>query len=669
MSSAEGSSAAPDPLRSLTPPARSGLWDVSREQLAPILAGTILPFALVFYLALEGGGYDEVVRSEVGVAIWWIVLLGALVGVLPLRRPGRAELICLALLLAFAAWTALGVSWSQSSGRSIEEVSRVLVLLGVFALSLAAQDGEALARSVRSVGFAIALVGAIALLSRLEPSWFPAPESLPEVRARLAYPLNYWNGLAALMALGLPLVAVVAAQSRRLVVQGVATGLLPLMGLAGYYTLSRGGAIEFAVALIVLFALYPRRLELLPTVALGFAGAALAIAAASQRGDLADNLQTATAGRQGDEMLAVILVVSTGVALLRVALGLAVENGLWPRITPSRRTSAILAGAVAVVVVVTGLAVGLPSRASQGWHDFKQQDGPDSDNSAKRFQSASGNGRWQYWSAAADANASRPWTGIGPGTFEFWWAEHGSVPGFIRNAHSLYMETLAELGIPGLALIATLLAGVFAAGLARLRRADGSQRALLAAALAAVAAFAVSAGIDWTWEVTVLPVAFVLLAASVLRATPTGAPGPGPAGDPAGGWRIGLVLLSIVSLAVIAVPLLAARDLSDSQSDVRAGRLDDALSAADSAQRLEPFAADPDLQRALVLETQGNLNGAAAAAREATREESRNWRIWLTLSRIQAERGSAPSALAAYNRARSLNPRSQLFATAGGQQQ
>ena len=130
-----------------------------RERLGPILASTVLPFALVVYLALAGGGYDVVVRSEVGVALWWIVLLGALVGVLPVRPLGRAEQVGLALLLAFAAWTALGISWSDSSERSVEEVGRVLTFVGVLALSLSAQDREALRRTVRAVGSAIALVG------------------------------------------------------------------------------------------------------------------------------------------------------------------------------------------------------------------------------------------------------------------------------------------------------------------------------------------------------------------------------------------------------------------------------------------------------------------------------------------------------------------------------
>ena len=138
------------------------------------------------------------------------------------------------------------------------------------------------------------------------------------------------------MALGIPLVLVVAVESRRLITQALATAAIPVMALTAYFTLSRGGAIEIAVALTVLLALHPRRLELLPTLALGAGGAALAIAAATQRDALEDNLENATAAGQGDEMLAVILIVCAGVALLRVALGLAVRHGLWPRPTVSR---------------------------------------------------------------------------------------------------------------------------------------------------------------------------------------------------------------------------------------------------------------------------------------------------------------------------------------------
>src|SRR5215213_9917071 len=43
----------------------------------------IVSFGVVFYLALRGGGYDLIVRSEVGLLAWWGVLLLAIVGLIP----------------------------------------------------------------------------------------------------------------------------------------------------------------------------------------------------------------------------------------------------------------------------------------------------------------------------------------------------------------------------------------------------------------------------------------------------------------------------------------------------------------------------------------------------------------------------------------------------------
>jgi cytochrome c-type biogenesis protein CcmH/NrfG len=635
-----------------------------RERLGPILASTVLPFVLVIYLALEGGGYDVVVRGEVGIAIWWIVLLGALVGVLPVRALGRAELVGLSLLVAFAAWTAVGVSWSASSERSVEEVGRVLIFVGVMALSLAGQDREALRRTVRSVGAAIAVVGVLALLSRLEPSWFPAQQTgtfLSAARDRLAYPLNYWNGLAALMALGIPLVLVVGVESRRLATQALATAALPVMALAAFYTLSRGGALEIGVALIVLLALHPRRLEMLPTLALGACGAALAIAAALQRDALQENLGNAAAERQGDEMVAVLLTVCVGVALLRVAVGLAIRNGLWPTLRISREAGALLAGGLATAALLVALATGFPNRLSDSWSEFKDPAGAAG---PERFSSASGTGRYQLWQSSLDAYSSKPFTGIGPGTYEFWWSREGTLPGyFVRDAHNLYLETLAEIGVPGLALILGTIGIVFVVGLGKWRQADGYERALLAAALAAASAFVTASAIDWVWELTVVPVAFLLVSASVLR-TSAGRRQPEDTVMSITAQRIAMTTIAVVSLAVITVPTLAVRDVRDSQADARAGNLTGALDAAKSAEDLTGFAATPSLQRALVLEAQGKLDGAAAAARDATREESTNWRTWLTLSRIETENGSANAAVQAYRTARSLNPRSPLFVTA-----
>jgi hypothetical protein len=61
------------------------------------VAAWTLAFAVVFYLAMSNGGYDTIVRSQVGIAVWWIVPLGALTGVLPMRSapPAGSRSDCL----------------------------------------------------------------------------------------------------------------------------------------------------------------------------------------------------------------------------------------------------------------------------------------------------------------------------------------------------------------------------------------------------------------------------------------------------------------------------------------------------------------------------------------------------------------------------------------------
>src|SRR5919202_27725 len=103
-------------------------------RLGPLLAGWVVPFALVLYLGLEGGGYDPLVSDQVGIVVWWLVVLAALVGILRFARIGAVGWVGFGLLLAFAAWTALGVSWSSSSEQSVAQIALVLTYLGVFAL-------------------------------------------------------------------------------------------------------------------------------------------------------------------------------------------------------------------------------------------------------------------------------------------------------------------------------------------------------------------------------------------------------------------------------------------------------------------------------------------------------------------------------------------------------
>jgi Flp pilus assembly protein TadD len=122
-----------------------------------------------------------------------------------------------------------------------------------------------------------------------------------------------------------------------------------------------------------------------------------------------------------------------------------------------------------------------------------------------------------------------------------------------------------------------------------------------------------------------------------------------------------LAIGSVVALWAIIVPLSSTIAVRSSQSAAAAGRFSAALSDAATAQRLEPGAASPRLQRALVLEQIGDIPGASEAIAEAAAREPTNWQIWMVASRIATEAGNAKLALAYYNRARSLNPTSPIF--------
>ena len=111
----------------------------------------------------------------------------------------------------------------------------------------------------------------------------------------------------------------------------------------------------------------------------------------------------------------------------------------------------------------------------------------------------SSNGRWQFWGEAVDAFEAIPLGGVGAGGYEDYWARHADVPLFVRNPHSLPLQQAAELGIPGILLFLGFLGAVAVAGCG-----EGSARARRgtpASWLAVVAAAAVGAAVDWTWEI------------------------------------------------------------------------------------------------------------------------------------------------------------------------
>lgn len=644
--------------------ARTAPLDLGRRIDWDTVSTWVLGFGLIVYLGLKGGGFDPLVHDQVGIAVWWVLVAAVLVGALPRRQPGTLAWCALGLLTAFVAWTALSLTWTESTEQTSADIAQIATYLSVFALALFLRDSKNVRHMVAAVGAGIVVIAGIALLSRLHPAWFPAATQtgkfLPGSLERLSYPLNYWNGLAALIAIGLPLILQASTCAKSALLRALAAAALPAMALTVFFTLSRGGIAAAIVALAVFMAFSSDRLPKLLTLLVASTGGAILIASAIQRSALRHGLLNVTAHHQGNEMLAMTIVVCAGVGLIQAGISLVLIHDMRPSWTfVTRRQSIVFALIGVLALVIAAGALNAPTRISHSWSDFKRSSsGPG--NGTERLGSVAGESRYQFWSAAVKEADSKPLIGTGSGTFQFWWARNGDASESVTDAHSLYLQTFGELGIVGIALLAAFLLTVLLGGGLTTLRAEKRERPQLAAALASCVAFCLTASFDWMWQIPVLPISMLLLA-SVLVTTGIRLSEKRGSGLRLP-MRVAFAVASIGAIVAIAIPLASSTLIGQSQADARAGNLVAALEAARSAQNIQPDAATPRLQQALLLEGQGDLRLAAIAAHGAAEREPTNWRNWLVLSRIEAKQGSASASVHDYRKARSLNPLSPLFA-------
>jgi O-antigen ligase len=124
--------------------------------------------------------------------------------------------------------------------------------------------------------------------------------------------------------------------------------------------------------------------------------------------------------------------------------------------------------------------------------------------------------RVQLWSDAVDMIRANPWFGVGPGRFQ---VESPTARRFpdTDQTHSEYLQTAAETGLPGAALLTGLVCWTFAS----LRRPGRDSRAVVIAGTAA-AALAVQALIDYVGHFPVL----VVLAVALVGAAGAGSAAP-----------------------------------------------------------------------------------------------------------------------------------------------
>ena len=462
---------------------------------------------------------------------------------------------------------------------------------------------------------------------------------------RLSYPIGYWNALAACIAVAIVLLVWLGSQADRRGARAAAIGLIVPCALALYLTSSRGGALAVALGIGALLALGPARTRLGAGAVLGLAAAVPAIVLATHSHDLANDLGTSTQSTQGIEvgLLTILLAASAaGVRWLLDAKLAAVQ------VSRGMRRAAVIGLALALVV---GIVASDPAARVR---DFTSDTpGATAVPGQRSLLATGGSGRAQFWKAALDAFAGHPAGGVGAGNYELYWNAHPGAPTATGNAHSLFLEELADLGPLGL----LLAIGPVAAGCVAARRCWPRMSADVAPALALLATTLVGAAIDWTWKV---PASFVpgVIAIGLL----TGSARSRRAEDHAssGARRFGLgvaaALFAVVVLVVAGVFVYASTRLTDSRDAVARGDLAAAIGDAKSAADAEPFSPEPQLQLALTYRLAGELGAGRAAAGRAIETAPGDWRGWAVAARIDRRRGATAAATAEAAHAQALAP-------------
>lgn len=627
-------------------------------------------------------------RIQVAVAVALVIVAAIWLwhGALGLSA-SRTAWLGVGLLGLFALWVGLSLAWSVAGDRTWLELNRTITYALVVLLALAAGSWWRRALDHVAVGYlAVAMLVALyAVGGKLAPGLHIGgvidlnhASLIPRLRA----PLDYWNALALVELLAVPVaVGLAIDRTRSAPVRLGALACVAFLFIGIGLTYSRGGVIALVVALIGFGVLSRARLRTLGVVALGLLAAAPALIVAFSTHSLTARSQPLGARETDGALLAVVLVASLVVLVLAGRALLGVENRA--RVTPSqtRRIGLALAGLLVLGLLAGGVALAQTKRGFGGtisheWSSFRKPRFDPIFDPNHLVSTNSGN-RWVWWREAAGAWSDRPLQGWGAGSFPVLHKEYRTNDLAVLQPHSVPMQLLAETGLVG-ALLA--LGGLLALTVAAVRRtwalpdappragpeqrpgAAGEPSRLMAAALAAAAIAWLFHGLyDWDLDIPGASIpALVFLGVLAGRARPGG-------GLPRMGTAGRAVALGLVTLAGCAVALsailpawadsktkhaLAAADAHHSPAALRGAARD-----AEFAARLDPTSPEPLLALAAIDQARGRPLAARAAILRAIRRTPSSSDAWADLVRLEGRLHDLPGATRAMARALALDPR------------
>jgi hypothetical protein len=624
----------------------------------------LAPGALIIAFGFSNGGYFPGAVAVVSTLLVAGLVLHLTVADRPLAGLGALPLVGLAALALLALWTLASGSWSDAGGRALLEYDRALLYVLAFAaFAMLGSSPERLRWLVRGLLAGIVVVCVSGLISRTLPDVWSVTPSI--ANDRLSYPLGYWNALGLLTALGILLSVALTTDAREArVTRALAAAALPLLAATLLLTFSRA-SIALTIAAVPLLLVLGRPRALLGGLLAAAPATAVALVVAYDADLVASDRPTSAAATAQGHDLALVLVLCAVVAggarwlLTRsdARLDAAIPR---PRLPAAARRPGLLAGAAAGIVVVLAaiaIAAGAPGELSDQYDRFVEGNRvQETDGDLRtRLTQVGNNGRIQQWRVARDAFSDEPLRGTGAGTYALQWDHDRPEYYQVRDAHSLYLEVLGELGIVGLLLLVAALLAVLVAFAVRTR---GPDRMLGAALLTCGLVWAVHAGVDWDWEMPAVTL-WLFAAGGLAAAAPAGVRRHGLRGaDLPGAARV-VAGLGVLLLAIVPVRIwLSEHALRDSARAFDAGdcprAIDRALdSTAALGDRPEPFVL---LGYCDVRIGQPQL--AIRAMTRAISEDPGNWQPHYGLALVRASAGQDPRP--AIRVARRLNPLEDL---------
>jgi tetratricopeptide (TPR) repeat protein len=611
-------------------------------------AGVLVAFALFFgdgstYPPLVWIGGLAVLAAAVGVAL-------VLLGILAFPKLDGFGVAFLALLGWFVLWNGLSIVWSLQPDRSWEYFNRGIVYFA-FAL-LGVLVGAASTRSVRAVALGLlVLFGAVlvwALLGKVIPNLVPDGERI----ARLREPLDYWNALALVGAMTLPLALWAAVRREHSVVLRVASVVTAFAAVVVVLlTYSRGGVVVALLAPAAYIALTRKRVEAAAALVVAVVPAAVLCLWAFQQPGLVEDGQPYDERLREGLWFAIGLLLAGAVVAGAAYLGVTHEERWRSRVSVrlSRRQLAVLAAVPVALIVLLFLVADPIDRARNSYREFTNPvtsagTGPE------RLADFGSNSRWTWWGEAWRLWEDNPVAGTGAGTFSLARRPLRTNTTVATEPHNLALQFLSETGLVGFLLAAG--AGVAAAfGVVRaLRRLDEPEAAAGLALAVLALAYLAHAVIDYDWDFVGVSAPLFLVLGVLVAA---GRPAIEAVREPF--FAGGAVLLGIAVLASLASPWLASRGVADAYAALERRDADAAVDTARRARTLNPLAVEPLFAQAVAEEARGNDGEALELYIRAVELQPENSRTWFELGRFELDAGLRDPGIRHLLRSRELD--------------